>query len=519
MRAVPVHCRLPAAFLAAAWLLGLALACGQPAHAADPQADRLGGHLAGLARAFEAGHGAKVGLSVVRIDGRAAVAAHREAEPMAPASNQKVLTGAFALGRLGADYQFTTALYRLGDDLLVLGSGDPLLADPQLAGRDGRSVYTGLDRWAAAVGAAFGKRPVGDIVVCSAFSADQREPLERFRHEDWPARQRSRWYCAPVAGVNIHNNCFDVVFIERRGRIWPVVRPHSRFIRASNRLRRGKRHVWSLRTDSDDSHLTLSGTVRTATDEPLSVAMNHPPLTFARVLAERLAKADVKVAGKLRHAPLCPLPAEKLPRPLAETRHDLSAALRRMNKSSLNMAAESLLLAAGDGTWEGSAAIMQRTLSERFDLPDGALTVRDGSGLSRSNRVTPAAMTAILAELATRREAAGLLRSLPYSGMHGTLRDRLAEAPYRGRVLAKTGFLYGVVGLSGYVLDADYRPVYAFSVLVNDLPVKHTAAARGLQDRIASTLIDRLDADQRSAERDGGESGGSDAPAGAGGSR
>jgi len=53
--------------------------------------------------------------------------------PRVPASNQKLISTAFALDRLGPDYRLSTQLWRLGDGTLRLtGEGDPDLALPQL---------------------------------------------------------------------------------------------------------------------------------------------------------------------------------------------------------------------------------------------------------------------------------------------------------------------------------------------------------------------------------------------------
>ena len=53
--------------------------------------------------------------------------------PRIPASNQKLVSTAFALDRLGPDYRLNTQLWRLGDGSFRLtGEGDPDLALPQL---------------------------------------------------------------------------------------------------------------------------------------------------------------------------------------------------------------------------------------------------------------------------------------------------------------------------------------------------------------------------------------------------
>ena len=150
-------------------------------------------------------------------------------------------------------------------------------------------------------------------------------------------------------------------------------------------------------------------------------------------------------------------------------------------------------LRAGDGTWSGSAELMNRTLTRAHGLDEDALRVRDGSGLSHDNRATPAAVTAVLAGLAGGDGAAAFLASLPVSGEDGTLRRRLARKPYRGRVRAKTGYASGVSCLSGYVLGADGRPSLAFSILVNGIRPGKAWKAKQLQDALCRVMVEARD--------------------------
>jgi D-alanyl-D-alanine carboxypeptidase len=101
-------------------------------------------------------------------------------------------------------------------------------------------------------------------------------------------------------------------------------------------------------------------------------------------------------------------------------------------------------------------------------------------------------MTGLLAGLAARADRDVAFSSLSVSGVDGTLDDRLTEAPYRGRVLGKTGYIAGVSCLSGYVLDRAGRPAVAFAVLVNRC--RGSAHAKRLQDSVCRALVDWLDA-------------------------
>ncbi|HUS48288.1 MAG TPA: D-alanyl-D-alanine carboxypeptidase/D-alanyl-D-alanine-endopeptidase, partial [Phycisphaerae bacterium] len=190
-------------------------------------------------------------------------------------------------------------------------------------------------------------------------------------------------------------------------------------------------------------------------------------------------------------APLAPKEAGMTE--LASTAAPLAAVLERANKRSLNMAAECMLLRAGDGTWRRSAKMMAETLVKTYGLEEKDLAVSDGCGLSRKNRVAPAALTRILAAIAGGKDAAVLIKSLPVAGVDGTMNRRLTEAKYRGRVAAKTGYILGVSTLSGYVLDKEGKCVAAFSILANDVPAGKAWQAKDLQDAICRALVDWAD--------------------------
>ena len=219
-----------------------------------------------------------------------------------------------------------------------------------------------------------------------------------------------------------------------------------------------------------------------------SCAANDPPMLLGRVLADRIEKAGVKFAGRVRKTDGVELKGAV---ELCRTRTPLATVLERANKRSLNMAAECLLLRAGDGTWDGSIRAMTKVLTGTFNLSPDGLVVRDGSGLSSGNRASAGNVARLLAALAKRKDFAAIRLSLPVSGRDGTLRRRLADKLCRGRVRAKTGTLSGATGLSGYVEDADGRAVAAFSILVNG---GRNAPAKSLQNRICRMLVKFVDA-------------------------
>jgi D-alanyl-D-alanine carboxypeptidase/D-alanyl-D-alanine-endopeptidase (penicillin-binding protein 4) len=169
-----------------------------------------------------------------------------------------------------------------------------------------------------------------------------------------------------------------------------------------------------------------------------------------------------------------------------------------MLRESDNVVAEALarqvaLARNKPASFEGAAVAMDEMVAE-LGLPAAESSLADGSGLSRSNRVTPGLLTDVLALAAkgTRPELAGLFPGLPVAAWSGTLDDRFERSGERptkagaGVVRAKTGTLSGVHAISGVVTTLDGR-LLAFAVLANKVPGGQEQAQPEL-DRIATAL-------------------------------
>src|SRR5215213_4154295 len=134
------------------------------------------------------------------------------------------------------------------------------------------------------------------------------------------------------------------------------------------------------------------------------------------------------------------------------------------------------------GTSAAGAAVVMRVLREAA-IPVGGVRIVDGSGLSRSDRVTARALAAMLVAAWTDPDLHDALWSaLPIAGVSGTLDHRFRTGPARGTVRAKTGTTGLASALSGYVRDR-----YVFAVVQNGSPIS-TTWARTAQDRFAQAL-------------------------------
>lgn len=109
----------------------------------------------------------------------------------------------------------------------------------------------------------------------------------------------------------------------------------------------------------------------------------------------------------------------------------------------------------------------------RFGAPMAGVEIVDGSGLSRSNRVTANFMASVLKERAGNPYYASFF---PLAGQEGTLKNFLVGTPLDGYVAMKTGSMRGIQCYAGYKLDDDYAPTHIIVVMLNNM--KNRGAAR-----------------------------------------
>jgi PBP4 family serine-type D-alanyl-D-alanine carboxypeptidase len=163
------------------------------------------------------------------------------------------------------------------------------------------------------------------------------------------------------------------------------------------------------------------------------------------------------------------------------------------NKESHNNFAEHLFKAAGwkvtgKGSFDSGAEAVSALFRELGVENPGTFSIVDGSGLSRGNRFTAHGIVSLLEGMYDSPLRNTYIRSLPISGVDGSLEKRLGEAPYRKKVRAKTGWIREVSAFSGYVQSGS-KEVFAFSILFNEYEGMN-AEMKKIQDDICRAVID-----------------------------
>lgn len=458
------------------------------------------------------GEDATVGVSAIEVGSGRVLIDVAGGDRFIPASNMKVLTVGAAMSYLGPDYVFRTTVEHDGERLIVRGSGDPALGDPELLSRLEPALT--IEQLLTALASGVRDRGVSSV---SEIIVDDRVFDREYVHPAWPRDQLNRRYCAEVAGVNVHANVISVYARPDRGVGAPPSvewQPASPWVQMQVKARttsKGRNGIWLSRL-SDENRFTLHGQIAHPTQVPVEVTLHDAPLFFGRLLADRLDDAGVRVAngqaaGSAPSGVRLAHDRETLPEGdvIAAITTPMSDIASQCLVESDNLYAESLCKLLGyritgePGSWENGAAVIRMAVTERLG-PDAAsdVVVSDGSGLSDMNRVSPSTLTRWLASVRQdERIGEAFLAAMPAVG-EGTLERRFQKVNVDSQVRAKSGYINrrpgeGAVCLTGYVVHNDTGRTVAFAVLVNNVATgNQIRAAKLLHERIVSEIDDWL---------------------------
>jgi len=445
---------------------------------------------------------ARVGISVVRLSDGQQVFENKSDEAFIPASNQKLVTAAAALGLLGPDFRFRTLLYSNGSfdgsknfrgNLYLKGYGDPTLARSDLA----VLIQVLKDHGVRTV--------IGDLLADdSYFSGPEFGP-------GWLLEYRDKYYSAPASALSLEGNVVKISVSPgaRAGAKanWQAD-PGSPLVSIENDCVTAKRgaRCWTSLTRISGNAFRLGGRIA-AGHAPIVhvITVENASLFTASVFAEMLKAAGISLKG--------PTHLGRLPRGAillaSDSSSPLSEILAEMNKDSDNHVAEQVLRtigaeirAVGDYL-DGAQAVSDylNSLLPGVQLP----VIRDGCGLDRGNSLSPHFLAALLARLPSLPHWQSFLNSLAIGGEDGTLKRRFKSSATRGKIHAKTGTLTSACSLSGYVMGKGKRegtspsptnsftdpgrPALAFSILVNDFTSPVTSI-RQAEDKICEVLCE-----------------------------
>ena len=240
--------------------------------------------------------GVRMGVRVLELPGGGVVYSLNAKRAFKPASNMKLVTSAAAVDLLGLGFAYRTVLARRGDDLLIVGSGDPATGDPRLAKGRGEPITAMFHRWADALRAA-GITEVGGRLLFddSIFEATRTHP-------SWNPNELDAWFAAPVGGLNFNDNCIDAVVRPAAKAGQPAIAtltPRTATVRLVNRCRSGGKGRPLIHRKPGQDVLVLTG--RCAKQTTVSpVAVHDPGMLFAGACRMALVASGIKIGNRLQ---------------------------------------------------------------------------------------------------------------------------------------------------------------------------------------------------------------------------
>jgi serine-type D-Ala-D-Ala carboxypeptidase/endopeptidase (penicillin-binding protein 4) len=424
-----------------------------------------------------------VSFVVLDVESGQVAASFNPSTPRSPASTIKVVTTFAALDSLGPAYTWHT-------QALVQGALDDGVLDGDLILKGGGDPYMTLERWWSFVQElrARGLHSLrGDIVIDdTAFALSPEDPAA------FDGRPHQAYNAEPSAiMVNFQSVEFRLVPNPGAHRVDIAATPAPIDLAIDNRIAllagpcsgRAARVAFEVPSVEWDrveftGFLSPQCDARSITRVLLS-APSYAFGTFVQLWRESGGTFD----GKWRVAAAPPTATPFL----SFDSLTLAEVVRLTNKFSNNLMARHLLLTLGaerfgaPATLDKGVRAMSAWAQER-GLPLSEMQIDNGSGLSRTTRISVLEMAAVLRAAYHSRYAPEFIASLPLAGIDGTLRSRMRSSQ-PGTARLKTGHLDGVSGIAGYVTGASGK-VYVVVSLINDSRI-----GAGVGDSVHNALV------------------------------
>jgi D-alanyl-D-alanine carboxypeptidase/D-alanyl-D-alanine-endopeptidase (penicillin-binding protein 4) len=418
-----------------------------------------------------------------------------------PASSMKLITTAAALDAFGPDARIRTTVEtegrldgrgRILGDVFLVGRGDPNLSARFAPGRP----TAAFEEMADALVSSGVRRIEGRVVGHEGAFTGERHG------SDWTWEDLAWGYGAEVSALSWSDNLVELS-LEPGERVGDsallVAVPDAGCLAVVSAVTTAEAAAATKAAGEDVSlerglganEVRLTGRVPLGGRWDGELAVGDPARCAAGAFLRVLEAKGIRVTGGVATSSL-PLPAGV--RVLAA--HEsapMAEMIRVVNKESQNLHAEMLLRLVGlKVAGEGSAAKGHEAvaaLAKRLGVPDEGWALADGSGLARTDLLTPRGLVALLVAMDRHPHAAAFRDSLPVAGVDGTLEKRMRGTVAEGRVVAKTGTLRLANALAGYVTNARGERL-AFAVVVNNHVGKSREAVAAI-DAIAVALAGR----------------------------
>ncbi len=422
------------------------------------------------------------GFCAIDVQSGQVISEFNSEKSMVTASVMKAVTTATALGILGTGFRFETYLEYDGEieahgtlngNLYLRGTGDPTLGSDRFEGNpDVEDIFR---IWAEAIQQEGITRIEGKVIADASIFDSQLTP------GNWSWEDMGNYYGAGVAGLNIHENLYRLDFKpgQTTGSRTEIIRtvPFMDQLSFINEVTTGA--VGS----GDNAYIFgspytnirfIRGTIPGGRNVfSIKGSISDPVRFIARHLYETIGKCDIPVIrgySTMLDEQRTNVHNERNIIHIHQSPF-LSEIVKETNLESINLYAEALLKRiAAERRRPGSTRVGLKIVDEYWEsmqIDTKGMLLRDGSGLSSNNVLSPRQIATILQKTYHTTYGDALWQSLPVAGRSGSLKNMLRGTRAEGRLRAKSGYISAVRSYAGYVETSGNRLV-AFAMLANN---------------------------------------------------
>lgn len=389
--------------------------------------------------------------------------AYQDNTARVPASVMKLITSYASLGILGPNYRWPLDVYTKGriqngtlqGDLYIKGYGSP-----EFKTKDLKKVLHGIRQK--------GIRNISGRIV---FDNSYFNSVSKYSGS-FDSKSQVAYNAKPDALLfNERLNTFKIRASGKRISVTNLTPTHNlKIVNKMRKTRRSCRPHIKVSKRGGITNVIFSGKYSRRCGTRTYTRVISEPSKMIYGTMRSLWKREV--GGKLNtHFAMGRVP--KNARPLLRTySRTLAQILPTIDKRSNNVMARQLLLsigakvAHGQGTErKGAEAIGNWLISRGLNFPE--LRIENGSGLSRTARISARHVGDLLVDAYHSPYRNVLMQALAVAGVDGTMKRRLRSTPVKGRGYFKTGTLRDVRSIAGYVKAANGK-TYVMAILHND---------------------------------------------------
>ncbi|MDO4706870.1 MAG: D-alanyl-D-alanine carboxypeptidase/D-alanyl-D-alanine-endopeptidase [Porphyromonadaceae bacterium] len=417
-----------------------------------------------LIQEAEVRYKARVGIELIRCRDGQSISRHREQELMTPASVVKMLSTGAALRERGGNYRFATKIYYTGSisgntlegDLNIYGSADPSIGSKhiEMPNKLINEIVYSLQTLGI-------QRIEGSICLYTGLPEESVPP-------SWMLEDLHEPYGAGLYGLNYADNTLSLSVSSPRQR--GAIKLHEEQptgIEWKSSLRQsGKGGRITIAHSSGSPQIILRGSLARGERRSLRMSNPSPALTLGHRLSQAMSLSGIELVGQIRSISTQERPRGKLLHTYFSP--TLKELCRITNYESQNLYAEGIATLLTEHRHHDKGEALTEYWQRQLSLPQTAMQLRDGSGLSRLNQITPSALALILHNLMGGALPLDgiVVETLPEAGSEGTVRN--LSLPYGLKSYLKSGTMRGVCCYAGYIFYQNEWYVLAY--MSNGIP-------------------------------------------------